>query len=613
MIRYGLFFALILTIGYVCLDLGIRGARAYERMQLQRIDNALSAVGMTWAEARADGLQVQLHGHAPDLFAQEMALETARATAPMAEVANYSTATLAPPEQRPPVRIEILRDVRGITLTGQTASRAMRQTLSARLNRDAPALEVRDLTGIQGAPPPDGWGPEIDVASLATSRLDNAYVVIAPGSVTVAGGVPDAMARQALTDELLARAGDDLALVLNLNIPPRVVAPFAFSAYKDSGGGIRLERCTARDLDEQAMISAALQRPGVEQRAEPCPVGLGGPNGNWRGAIEAGLGALARLPAGRLDLEYHNAHLTAAPPSTPAILQDALADLQREIPAGYMATGELQAEDAATLAGISRERYWLRITHAPRGLTLAGTVPKGSTRAAIEIYAAARFGQARVHSALLESPDPAPPGWKVGALRVLDRLRTVHAGEAEFAGHRLILHADVSDPAAVGALHRGLQQELPEFDIATRVRVDLPASVTDIPLPARPCATALERLVNAAPIDFDTGSAVITAGSAPVLDQLADQLAGCRAEPIEVGGHTDSQGSEDLNLRISKARADAVRTALINRGIAHDLLEARGYGETEPVADNATEPGRARNRRITFAPAPPARQPAKDD
>ena len=67
-------------------------------------------------------LKLELHGHAPDIFAQELALESARATAPIAQVVSFATATLSPPEHRDPVRVELHRDSRGITLIGQSAS-----------------------------------------------------------------------------------------------------------------------------------------------------------------------------------------------------------------------------------------------------------------------------------------------------------------------------------------------------------------------------------------------------------------------------------------------------------------------------------------------------------
>lgn len=603
MFRYGVFIAIGLVLGFAAYDLGQRGARAYERMQTERIGNALDALGMNWARVDADGLRIQLQGHAPDLFAQELAIESARATAPLARVTNFSTATLAPPETRDPVRIELHRDANGITLTGQTASREMRERLNAQLRRDTTGLDIRDLTGVQAAIPPRGWGAEIEVASLAAAKLQDAYVVVEPGQVSVTGGVPDAETRDTLTVDLLARAGDGPSLVLSLNIPPRVVAPFAFSAYKDAGGGMRLERCAARNHDEQARILGAMNRAGIEHRNDACPIGLGGPSGDWPAAVEASIDALGVLPAGRIDLEYHLAHVVAAPPASPSELDAGLGLLATSLPGGFVGSGSLSADDVATLSSINRDRYWMRLDRDAEGVRLAGLMPEGPGREALEIYAAALFGSTGVNSSLAEHEQTPPPGWQNAAMLLLDELRQLPAGEAQLAGERLRLKAFADDPLLSAKLHQSLQADLPDFDISTRIEVDLPSAVQNIPMPARPCAAKLERMVRETPLDFDTGSAKIAEASLPVLGLLAERLARCTGDPIEIGGHTDSQGAEDLNQRISEARAESVRTALLDRGVPLARLIARGYGETEPIADNQTEAGRARNRRITFRPA----------
>ena len=116
------------------------------------------------------------------------------------------------------------------------------------------------------------------------------------------------------------------------------------------------------------------------------------------------------------------------------------------------------------------------------------------------------------------------------------------------------------------------------------------------------CALPISEIAAADPILFPPGEATIAEGSGAVLDRLAETLRRCDANAeIEVGGHTDSQGSEDYNLRLSRARAEAVREALLRRGAPARLLSARGYGETAPIADNSGEAGRALNRRIAFA------------
>jgi outer membrane protein OmpA-like peptidoglycan-associated protein len=71
---------------------------------------------------------------------------------------------------------------------------------------------------------------------------------------------------------------------------------------------------------------------------------------------------------------------------------------------------------------------------------------------------------------------------------------------------------------------------------------------------------------------------------------------------IEVAGHTDSRGSDAYNIKLSQRRAEAVRDYLISKGIAADRLSAKGYGESQPVADNATDEGRFKNRRVELVP-----------
>jgi len=102
-------------------------------------------------------------------------------------------------------------------------------------------------------------------------------------------------------------------------------------------------------------------------------------------------------------------------------------------------------------------------------------------------------------------------------------------------------------------------------------------------------------------IRFEPGEATLVDASRPVLDELAALiLSDPEIGAIEVEGHTDSKGSEDFNQQLSQARAEAVRDYLVKRDVPAAQLEARGYGESRPVASNRTEVGRETNRRVTF-------------
>jgi outer membrane protein OmpA-like peptidoglycan-associated protein len=102
-------------------------------------------------------------------------------------------------------------------------------------------------------------------------------------------------------------------------------------------------------------------------------------------------------------------------------------------------------------------------------------------------------------------------------------------------------------------------------------------------------------------INFASGSAEIPAESRDVLDQSAKAIAGAPdGTVLEVGGHTDNTGSASANERLSARRAEAVRQYLVQHGAPAASLKAKGYGSSNPVADNDTEAGRFRNRRIEF-------------
>jgi len=95
------------------------------------------------------------------------------------------------------------------------------------------------------------------------------------------------------------------------------------------------------------------------------------------------------------------------------------------------------------------------------------------------------------------------------------------------------------------------------------------------------------------------------AAQLPLLDHIVSVIKECRGNVantrIEVSGHTDSRGSDAYNLQLSQRRADAVNTYLANKGVERSIITSKGYGETQPVASNATEKGRSQNRRITFS------------
>jgi len=99
-------------------------------------------------------------------------------------------------------------------------------------------------------------------------------------------------------------------------------------------------------------------------------------------------------------------------------------------------------------------------------------------------------------------------------------------------------------------------------------------------------------------VNFDFDKATLRQEDIAIIDKDVTGLDKWRNVNIEVAGHTDSRGSDKYNMKLSQRRAEAVRNYLISKGIAADRLTAKGYGESQPVADNATDEGRFKNRRV---------------
>ena len=102
-------------------------------------------------------------------------------------------------------------------------------------------------------------------------------------------------------------------------------------------------------------------------------------------------------------------------------------------------------------------------------------------------------------------------------------------------------------------------------------------------------------------VQFDNDKATLRPEAFAILDKTAASLKDWGDVNIEVGGHTDSRADDDYNLKLSQRRAETVRDYLISKGIAADRLTAKGYGETKPIADNETEEGRFKNRRVELS------------
>ena len=114
------------------------------------------------------------------------------------------------------------------------------------------------------------------------------------------------------------------------------------------------------------------------------------------------------------------------------------------------------------------------------------------------------------------------------------------------------------------------------------------------------CQTAVNAILAKDKIQFETDSDAIKVESDKLLREVASTLRRCPESSIEIQGHTDADGDDAYNQDLSQRRADSVRVRLLSLGMPTERASTKGFGETSPIADNNTEEGKQKNRRIEF-------------
>ena len=233
------------------------------------------------------------------------------------------------------------------------------------------------------------------------------------------------------------------------------------------------------------------------------------------------------------------------------------------------------------------------VTYDGAGMVLTGVVTSEVERLALVSAAVDAVGAGAVTDELTVDPETGVEAGTVAQLGELVRAMPANllSGESGFNGTDLYANGVVRSPAAREAF------------IAAAAVVGVEADLMDPPDASDDDASDLEQQLNAFvaenPILFQPSSAVLTDSALPVIDRVAADALRFGGISITVEGHTDSDGQAIENLQLSQNRAEAVRAALIERGLSPDAVEAVGFGSERPIVVNGVE-DKAASRRVEF-------------
>jgi len=303
-------------------------------------------------------------------------------------------------------------------------------------------------------------------------------------------------------------------------------------------------------------------------------------------AVQLLIEQLARLSGGKIELSDTSVSLKGMARDLGG--REAIADALKKLPDGFSVS-----ENA-----IQAPPYVFQANKDPVAatVTLSGYVPDNNIHTNIVAAAKRKFFSEQIVDNLKASVG-SPPGFTQGVVEALGGLSRLSTGALTVSDTDVKLAGDAFYDLAVDQIRGELRTDLPQgWHATTDITVKPPASSVDPTV----CQQLFAELLAKSKIRFESNKATIDRDSAGLLDRMIETAMRCPTASIEVGGHTDTDGEADANMALSQRRAQAVVDYMVRAGVPADRLKAVGYGETEPVASNDTDEGKAQNRRIEF-------------
>lgn len=586
-------FALALILSFGAASLAARGV---EHVVARDAQAALDEHGIDWPELRTDGLLLHVSGEAETEAARFRALNAVSTVVSAERVIDDLTVAPSREIAAPRFSLEILRNGLDVSIIGLIPAAVDADDIIARIEGIDPELSVVNMLETADHAVPMGWTTAVDYGLGALARIEASKVSISAEHIEITGLANSVRERDEVRDHLIRNRPRGLISTVEISAPRPVITPFTLRFVKDEEGA-RFDACAADTQDARAAILAAARRAGATGMME-CTLGLGSPTPRWQQAATEAIGALAQLDTGNVTISDIEVSLVA-PHAVPGSLFDrVVGELENRLPEVFSLTA-LRLPPEVDEDGRPDEAIEFIAARSTDGaVTLSGRLNDERVRDAVAALARAQFGGPSVMMSARLDAD-LPGGWPRRALLAVDALGYLEHGQVRMRQDRIDIRGVSGDAEASDKISRNLGEQLGgaavfNLNISYDERFD---PIAMIPTPAR-CERWIGEILDEQQITFDPGSVDINPDASRVVDRIANVLRDCGRLEMEVGGHTDSQGSLEGNMRLSQRRAESVLAALMQRGALVSEFEARGFGPEFPIADNSTAAGREANRRI---------------
>ena len=584
---------LITSISFVLLAFAL--VIYFENKTLKVVLTETSDTELSWLEVSMDGTQIIVGGFAPDEANRFSAISKISSVINPERIINQ----IIVKKQNIPLKLdyvlEILRDDDYVSVIGFIPSKLQSDELISKLEVITKEMKVHNLLEISSFPITDAWKTTLDYAIDSVKILPNSKVSIAKEEIWISALSESADDKIRIENKLASLNPGLFKLYLDVWAPRPLIQPFSLR-LNVNGQGASLDECSATDEYSKLLILDAVVKIGADKESD-CKIGIGVPAESWVEAVIIATKYAKEFERASLSFENNNVSLVVSGNTDNEEFENIIDRLKKALPKEFQVSASLQQ----TLAKEIDNQNTFTAIKSPEGVVqLRGFVYDQNAKTAVRSYASSIFGSANVSNSLRFSNN-LPENWAIQVLAGLEVVSLLNHGSLIIEPHTILLKGKSANPDIMSIASEMLSEKL-DHDILYTLNLEYDELL--IPKPKGPdaqkCVLDINNVIETIGIEFAPGEIVLQKSSNDTLRKMADIMQTCYTVPMEIGGHTDSQGRKSLNLSISQARAEAVMDSLLSYDILTGNLIAKGYGESTPIADNKTVEGRNQNRRIEF-------------
>ena len=567
----------------------------FEKKTLEAVLKETSDTELSWLEVSTDGTRVIVSGFAPDEANRFIA------TSKISSIINSERIIdqIIVKKQITPSTIEyvleILRDDNHISVIGFVPTNLQSKKLIAKLKVMAKDLEVRNLLEVSSFPITDAWKKTLDYAISSVKLLPNSKISIAKEEIWISALSESIDDKIRIENQLISLDPGFFKLHLDIQSPRPLIQPFSLRFTMDESGA-SLDKCSASDEYSKVVILSAMIKLGVDKESD-CEIGIGVPAESWVDAVIIAATYVKEFEIASLTFENHNVSLVVSGNTGNDKFENIIDKLKKALPNEFQVAATLQP---VLTKEIDNTNTFTVIKSLDGVVELKGFLNDHTAEIAVRSYASSIFGSNNINDSLRLS-DKLPQNWPIQVLTGLEVVGLLDHGSLIIEPNTILLEGKSANPEIKSIVSEILSKKLGN-DILYTLKLEYDEQLVPKPigLDAKKCVLDINNVIETLGIEFAPGEIVLQKSSNDTLRNMADIMQTCYMVPMEIGGHTDSQGRKSLNLSISQARAEAVMDSLLSYDILTGNLIAKGYGESTPIADNKTSEGRNKNRRIEF-------------